>query len=271
MGDRTNNADIPECEEGKLQRGGYYADGAYTAIPSMVDEPEHIIPATQQEYYKSLLTQFRVVKATLNCIPPLVEIEKLTSDYPISFPSGSKIARQQWEEQILSKDPHPVQIACMDFDSLTELLKFLKRKLIILLRTSDDETRTRLATWIWSLLGKYRNIGELSSEEVGELRDLGQKAARMLNSSTSAIAEVDRNGEQLEEMDGNMTNTQIIDDESSIVLGEKFEVNHQDVESLDLVRRERQLCMILDMIVTIVGEIYGQSDLLELRPLWIEA
>ncbi|KAF7125195.1 hypothetical protein CNMCM5793_001304 [Aspergillus hiratsukae] len=37
-----------------------------------------------------------------------------------------------------------------------------------------------MGAWAWGLLGKCRDVGQLGTEEVGEIRDLGKRAAKIL-------------------------------------------------------------------------------------------
>lgn len=236
------------------------------------------LPLPQRRYYDSLLAQFRLVQATMRCTPPLAAVGALGPSHLISFPPESRGAREQWEEHIRHMDPHPVQIACMDAESVLELVKFLKRKLGLLLRDADPQLRARLGAWIWATLGKCRDQGELSSEEVGELRALAQRAANMLSENDQGHTDQDDAG-----ADHGSTTAEPYSPneyaEISISLGHRKAITragpldategvHREATKTTPDDRSDLLGMILEMIVTVVGELYGQRDLLELRPAW---
>ncbi|KIW99712.1 uncharacterized protein Z518_11125 [Rhinocladiella mackenziei CBS 650.93] len=271
-GGRTEDVEGEQEEE-----GGYYHDGAYTAVTRAPPVEAESIPPSQQHYYDSLLAQFKLVQATMRCTPPLRNIQNLQSSQLISFPEGSRKARMQWEAHMLSSDPHPVQIACMDSDTVLELVRFLKRKLHRFLQQRDESGTVRIGAWIWAVLGKCRHPGELSSEEIGELRELAQRAVEIQegrNEEEDAAGDEDLEFEGLIEEDaagrGNAGGSRAV----VSPLPESMEAGDTDTqydqgakEDLD---RARLMRTTLDMIITVVGEIYGQRDLLDLRMKWVD-
>lgn len=330
------SASHTSAQEGGHENGGYYYDGAYTAGPSTLrqESAPRADSAAQQAYYDSLLLRFAVLRATLKCTPPLSAIESLTSSHPISFPSNSPKAYSEWKNLISQADPQMTQIACMDIDSLFRLLRLLTNLLPAVVRSRSVERIRRSGAWAWASLGKCREVGELGSEEVGELRALGKIAAGALygfkdrsgivygdaesdmgdltaeseehQESSSTMGDVnDRVGsslndaqdrklhDQADEADETMSTDGLTLSSAGLALeeakkrleeklgssqseegdgedGEAFDDSEDEGQGgLDFEERARAT---LDMILTIIGELYGQRDLLELRDEWaIEA
>lgn len=262
-----------------MEEGGYYYDGAYTAVTKASTTGAYSIPPAQQHYYDSLLAQFRLVRATLRCTPPLSDIEKLRPEQLISFPQGSRKARSQWEAHIISASPHPVQVACMDSETVLQLVMLLRKELNVMILHKDPAVISRVGTWAWAILGRSRDRGELGSEEVGELRELAQRAIhlqrrRQLGSQTELWSEDGLSDDYL--MEDAIERKDVGDHSAAVAAANNSkgdstqadegvvleEAAGEDPERRDMVN------MILDTIITIVGEIYGQRDLLELRIKW---
>ncbi|KAK4949960.1 hypothetical protein LTR10_011802 [Elasticomyces elasticus] len=254
---------------GQTEDGGYFHDGAYTAIVKTSTTPAEPFPLAQQHFYDSLLTQFRLVQASMHCTPPLSSIESLDSSQFISFPEASRKVRAQWEAHMLSSDPHPVQIACMDSETVLELVKFLRMRLNTLVQ-NDDSNAARVGAWIWAILGRCRDCGELSSEEISELRGLAQRAMHLLRKQNPRSNDLDR--EDLDEED-DVDQLGIQADEQDPNANVRTEVENKHIKDNIVGQDEASIshklvCMTLDMIITVVGEVYGQRDLLDLRTKW---
>lgn len=73
------------------------------------------------------------------------------------------------------------QIACMDMDSVLGVLTILTRSLSEAVRSEDGVRVRRLGAWAWGLLGRCREVGEMGSEAVGDIRELGKRAVRILS------------------------------------------------------------------------------------------
>lgn len=221
--------------------GGYWEDETFIAAPQPTPPgPATQLSAAQLRYYESLLAQFRLIQATLRCSPPLEAVQALPPDRPISFPSDSAEAAQRWEKHILSSDPSMVQMACMDMDSVWQLVRTLGEMLIKITRSPQ-----RLGAWAWAVLGRCPELGMCHSEEVGDLRALARTAVALLNVE---IIEGDHGSE-----------VESGSDDHSSEIGRHVDTNWAPRETA------------LDMMITIVGEVYGQRDLLEQRRIWQQA
>lgn len=82
-------------------------------------------------------------------------------------------------------------------------------------KLSEENLRgnENLGLWIWGLLGRCRDVGEMGSEEVGILRDLGKKAIWVLRGVQAGFAnadevDVDSEGSEDEEVETGMDTEQ---------------------------------------------------------------
>lgn len=111
--------------------------------------------------------------------PPDSAVTALPRTHPIEVAdfNGSRSTFPQWSGRLRGTDPLPAQIAAMHKDSIIRLLrivlsgKFLRKGVELLPRTS---------IWIWALLARLPDRGELDYQEVGWVRDLGKRAVLLM-------------------------------------------------------------------------------------------
>ena len=267
--------------------GGYWDEEGttYTAGPDTTAEVDTIsMSKAQSEYYRSLLAQFTLVRATMRCIPPLSAIEKLTSSQPISFPDSNKNARVSWTRCLKMDQPVPAQIACMDESSIFELVKLISKRMVGFFESADTNFVRLVGAWIWAVLGKCPESGLLGADEISLLRQFAQKAIligqrlqdrdRSRKSKQSEIIEEDGSDES---SDAEGTSTVSLADPERL---EQLTANANgdidatsNAETRGLTAHNAgailgEKMVILDMIVTVIGEVYGQRDLLDSRQLW---
>lgn len=101
-----------------------------------------------------------------------------------------------WTKRIRHTDPLPAQVAALDRQSVLKLLrvvlggKFIRR---------GYELRERTSRWIWALLARLPDRGEMDYAEVGWIRELGKRAVLMMVS----MAQVEALREEVEgELEG---------------------------------------------------------------------
>lgn len=283
---------------------GFFEDEAYIA-PAKSDEKtdaflQSLYSEAQNSYYDLLRYRFLLLRSTLKCTPPAAVIASLDDSHPISLPRKNAAARKEWRRLILVVDPQMAQLACMDLESVLGVLQILARGLSDNVRSGDAPGIRRLGAWAWSLLGKCREIGELSTEEVGEIRDIGKRAAKILEKVREA-EDVEVEAEEDADEDSNVEENGQDEHEEPIISDpeqkvdapemvmpddpnqpdelaaakERLQARLQDniqnsipddtSDDTELVTQTRAM---LDMIITVVGEFFGQRDLLEAREVW---
>jgi hypothetical protein len=312
-------------------RDGIFADGVYMAAPAEQEiaqaatgPQEDEYSAAQSSYYNLLHHRFLLLRSILKCTPPSSAIAALDDSHPISFPRHSKAARKEWRRLLLAVDPQTVQLACMDMDSVLGVLGIMARLMSENVRSGDAERVRRIGAWAWGLLGKCRDVGQLGTEEVGDIRDLGKRAVKILHK----MREEDEKTKAARR-DGDLSNEESDDDkipeddhghpedaQENDLAADQTDHEMQDAareppaEDLDAAKARLQAMLqgnenetlepdrsadldvssdaeespkdsvievamqtraMLDMIITVVGEYFGQRDLLKEREMWIES
>lgn len=171
-------------ESGHGDARGYYKDGAYTAAPN---EGAHADTDTDHEsssrldaaYFASVATHFHALRTHLHQSPPAAALAALGSHQSPHVGRFGPSSRtfSVWSSRLRQSDPHPAQIAAMDKGAVLRVLrvllggKFLRRGV---------ELRERTSRWLWALLARLPDRGELDHTEVGHVRDLGKRAALLM-------------------------------------------------------------------------------------------
>lgn len=262
-------------------------------------------PDAQISYYNLLRHRFLLLRSTLRCTPPATAIAALDDAHPISLPDRNTAARKEWRRLLLTVEPQMVQLACLDSDSVLRVLSILARGLSENVRGADPDLVRRVGAWAWGLLGKCREVGELATDQVGEIRDLGKRAAKIQlrmqetefkrpaedtdnsdseagdeEAQTEEVINAEDRGEEIPEASVNEQDTDMLDADLSATLEAaklrlqaKLQGDTAPEETGERSRSEvkdsvQQVRVLLDMIITVVGEFFGQRDLLDAREVW---
>lgn len=327
------------------RREGTYSDGVYVA-PRIEEKVNSSSTGAEQEeheeqeayvnrekegldaqevYYNLLRHRFLLLRSTLKCSPPSSSIAALDKDRPISLPVSSRKARLEWRRLLQMTEPQMVQLACMDAESVLRIIAIVTRSLSEAAQSEEAGRVKRLGAWAWGLLGKCREVGQMGSEEVAEIRELGKRAVKILVKLRSpemrrALEEASRQGggaieesedeggtdqeesdnqdrgpapdRQQNDGEGHTRNSPSQDQEyplaegtatgqeastSETAQGESSQLETAkarlrqklEIESKS-VGLEQHIFAMFDMIISVVGEFYGQRDLLEFRDIWEE-
>lgn len=170
---------------GDAPSGGFYSDGVFIACPtaqtkSLQTLDEGQAPDPQEKYYMNLGRRFEAMRSILRHTPPATMIASLGDQHPIYLPRGNKPAQREWATILESTAPKTTQLACMDMESVRGVLEIVSNVMEATIRNRDLIVLKRLGAWVWGLLGRCREIGELNSDEVSDIRQLGKEAARNL-------------------------------------------------------------------------------------------
>lgn len=321
---------------------GYYADGAYTAVPDLPPirtggngiDKEDLDP--QEAYYVSLCDRFAILSSALRLTPN-------DSAASITSSAFNPSSRASWRRFIVNMQPTSLILSHLRQEEVMHGLEVLEK----VLSTANLQRHKNIGLWAWGLLARCRDVGEMGSEEVGVLRDLGKKAIAVVRGVSAGLyGDHSENGENEdsdedrgEEEPGCQANAKAdadadahvsespsplndsaatsLDDSPHFVEAEKqlplksFTVGSPDEvkisetrslgsqpahaveserdsgleEAQKIAKSEPPICnsgkqeddeksvkmhATLDMIITIVGELYGQKDLLPGRLLWDE-
>ncbi|TQV97944.1 SNARE complex subunit Vam7 [Cordyceps javanica] len=200
---------------------GFYEDGAYIGRGDdwegdsgddwneTEDEDGKVSESVVQEaYFGAIMQQYHNLRAVLNQKPPADAAKRMTSSqatYAAAFGPGSTVIKT-WPPLLRNTDPTPLQVSLMSKDTVIRILrimlggKFLRQGYPVPERTSR---------WIWALLARLPERGELNYSEIGWIRDLGRRAV-LLGRSLSEMAAL---REELAE--GGLGVNDAVDDSSS--------------------------------------------------------
>ena len=238
---------------------GYYSDGAYTAAPVPVtnghtrtSEEDESDEDPQEAYYTSLRARFAALSSLLENPPP--------SDIDLSSSSQtaqrlSLGAKPAWRS-VLNTTPTTGILGQLPQESVLLGLRMLESRL-----TSEQLLKKScLSLWAWGLLARCRDAGQMVSEDIGILRDLGKKAVSVLRDLRIGM----ERGLATAEAQSQSSDQEIVSDAA------KADEPDNELSSSDDDEHITRLLATLDMIITVVGEFYGQRDLLAGRIVWGE-
>jgi hypothetical protein len=196
-------------EDGVGDSRGWYEDGAYMAKPDNVakegeyedgeypgdeydDYDEEV--AIHEAYLASVMDQYLHLRTILHTEPPSNARSRLAKAQlkTEALADNQASVTGTWSRLLRDTDPHPLQVALMSKDTTLRILrillggKFLRRGYTLPERTSR---------WIWALLARLPDRGELNYAEIGWIRDLGRRAVLLGRS----LAEMAALREELEE------------------------------------------------------------------------
>ncbi|KAM5518632.1 V-SNARE [Fusarium oxysporum f. sp. phaseoli] len=173
---------------------GWYEDGAYMAMPDNAAEEDDYEDgeypddydddcdeeaALNESYFASVMDQYLRLRSILHADLP--SNAQLKTDAPAENQSA---VIATWSRLLRETDPHPLQVALMSKDTTLRILrillggKFLRQGYTLPERTSR---------WIWALLARMPDKGELNYAEIGWIRDLGRRAV-LLGRSLAEMA-----------------------------------------------------------------------------------
>ncbi|KAM7209746.1 hypothetical protein V8F20_000149 [Naviculisporaceae sp. PSN 640] len=167
---------------------GYYDDGAYIAVPDAESSPNPLTTPdadernnkkVAEEYCASLMARFAATRRILHEQPPQELVDALPVDhetYVGGFGSRSKTVAI-WSRRMRNTDPLPVQIAAMTPKSVFKLIRILMKGKFM---TREDGLRDRTSRWLWALLARLPDQGQLDHQGVSWIRELGKRAVFMM-------------------------------------------------------------------------------------------
>ncbi|OAA54926.1 hypothetical protein ISF_08197 [Cordyceps fumosorosea ARSEF 2679] len=174
---------------------GFYEDGAYIGRDDdwegegsddwdeTEDEDGEVSQsAVTDAYFGAIMHQYLRLRVILNKPPPNSAVSSQPT-YATALGPGST-AVKIWPPLLRNTDPTPLQVSLMSKDTIIRILrillggKFLRQGYPVPERTSR---------WIWALLARLPERGELNHSEVGWVRDLGRRAV-LLGRSLSEMA-----------------------------------------------------------------------------------
>lgn len=186
----------------------WYEDGAYIARPLSEDEDREYDPEDEEEededgneqtpkssspaaihaaYYRALLAQYASLRTLLHTEPPPDAYSRLPRYTPTevrALTAGSTIAT--WGRAVRTADPLPLQLALMSKDSVLRLLRIVVGGKFL---RAGHNIPERTSRWLWALLARLPERGQLDYMEIAWIRELGKRAV-LLGTSLTLMAEL---------------------------------------------------------------------------------
>ncbi|KAM0316099.1 hypothetical protein ACHAO8_003339 [Botrytis cinerea] len=221
-------------ESGMGDFRGVYKDGAYYAAAEAEEEMESEVHEGQDPrsaYFNSILTRFETLRDKLHQVPPTDLVKNLDADHPTYLNVLSTKLCRWWRWKMKTVDPLPVQIASMDKDTVLRLLRLLLTGTLL---QSGSDINLKVSMWIWALLARLPVRGELSSDEVGVVRELGKKAV-MLGVGLKAGGDLKEGLDEVEKVFEADNEVETADDENATGYKDK---NTERIENLPEMERQ---------------------------------
>ena len=260
---------------------GYVEDGAYVARASP-DQPasdsNDSLINPREAFTIALKERLLKQRFHLHLSPGADALAVLDDQHPISFPATNNKAYAEWHRLIRTTVPLPAQLRSMDHDTVSGLIGLIQKHYL----RREKEITENVSAWIWSLLAKLDDVGTMTNGRVSSIREFGKRAILVQLSFSDPAAALQLECTAAEEGLGlKASNSQIAAiDSSERQPNEETRASRPETDSsvaadsdpataLDVDQKSRQNTMAtLDMIITVVGEIFGQRDLLEVRLPW---
>ncbi len=185
---------------------GYYADGAYTAMPPPSsdtgqrrtrDESEASDVDPQEAYYTALHTRFSTLSSHLQHPPPLPANRVLNT--PAGFNTG-----KEWRNKILRTQPKMGILALLQQETVIRGLEVLED--LLTAGNLRKEGGRNIGAWAWGLLARCRELGTMGSEEVGVVRRVGKRGVQLLRRMRAGevveVEDVRDRGEGVDDSEG---------------------------------------------------------------------
>lgn len=196
-------------------------------------------------------------------LPPSADaLAALDDKHPISFPRSNKKAYADWHRLLRTTVPRPSQVRAMDQETVSRLLELIQKHFLV----REKDLSTTISTWIWALFSRLEDVGTMNNDQVWFLREFGKKAILVqLSFLEPEVAEA------LEEA----SLAESGHDEAEVTKKQTKKSKEASLEEpgadgspdVDPTLRQNTLAT-LDTIIVLVGDVFGQRDLLEFRQPW---
>nr|POE89962.1 hypothetical protein CFP56_20431 [Quercus suber] len=258
---------------------GYVDDGAYVGrAPVSSDNPRTFLDP-QDAFTTALKKQFLAVRQQLQQVAKPDEVKSRCKDLPTSFYQGSNKSYAEWLRALKTTTPIVAQVKLLSQESVFGLLALVQKHFLV----RGNEISANTGVWIWSLLARLHDAGNMNNDQVYHVREFGKDAMLVQISfyNPAAAAQLDGGDDEKEqgemsrhvENNANLTTTkgEVAPDSAEIEL----DLNDTDDNiAEDTIKLETDLpgkqytLATLEMILAIVGDVFGQRDLLDFRRSW---
>jgi hypothetical protein len=265
----AETASEEDVDYGMGDSRGYFVEDCYIARPVLRPEaPKKTTVSAKDAYTEVLKRRFETMRTRLRD-------ESLTGGQPdqtdnkkpVLRPNGGKKAYAKCVNHVQRSSPSLSQLQALDQEDTLSMLELIHKSYFKRGETLGQHT----SAWIWALLARLSDVGTMNNDEVFVLRDLGKRALVIQISFNNAAMAA-----QLEELSRAEAACDSSDEattpghEGSQTAAATADADKTDTagSSVTPMLDPESTLATLDMIVTIVGEFFGQRDLLDSRRSW---
>ena len=264
-------------ENGNGDTRGYLEDGAYVARASLgptLPDDQRTTVDPQEAFVAALKKRFLKQRHQMHLRPSQTAFTSLDDNHPISFPGGDNNAYAEWHRLFRITVPLPAQVRSMQPNTVFRLIDMVHKHFLV----REKKLTAKMSAWIWSLLARLDDVGTLTNRRVSAVREFAKKAILVQLSFRDPIAAQQLEHAAATEEDTNAATKQAsfavhpTNDSDEAMSESKALAPADDNESIPSEQAGtstmQNTLATLDSIVVIVGEIFGQRDLLEFRQSW---
>jgi hypothetical protein len=247
---------------------GHFVEDCYIARPVLRPEaPKKTTVSAKDAYTEVLKRRFETMRTRLRDESLTGgEAAQTDNNKPVLRPNGGKKAYAECVAHAQKSSPSLSQLQALDQEDTLSMLELIHKSYFKRGETLGQHT----SAWIWALLARLGDVGTMNNDEVFVLRDLGKRALVIQISFNNAamaaqLEELSRAEAACDSSDEATTPGHEGPQTAATADADKADTAGSSVTPM--LDPESTLAT-LDMIVTIVGEFFGQRDLLDSRRSW---
>lgn len=243
---------------------GYYVEDCYIARPVLRPEaPKKNVISAKEAYTEVLKRRFDTMRTRLRAGSLAGgKTHQTDGDKPVLRPNGGKKAYADCVYTVQKRSPSLSQLQALDQQDTLSMLELIHKSYFKRGETLAQHT----SAWIWALLAKLGDVGMMNNDEVFVLRDLGKRALVVqISFNDAAMAAQLEEISRAEDTTDEATSPGREGSQTTATADHQTDAAGSSV--IPMLDPESTLAT-LDMIVTIVGEFFGQRDLLDSRRSW---
>jgi hypothetical protein len=252
---------------------GYYDEDCYIARPDHAPKAPRKTTIDPREAYTSTLKQrFRKLHDRLQASTEAKHATNTEAQPFVPQPQDGNKAYVDCLKAVQKSTPQAIQLQSMSQDSTFATLELIDKHYLQRGKVIDRNT----SAWLFALLARLDDVGSMANEQVSVLREMGKRAVIVqisFNDASTAAQLEDLGVDQPHVQRGHElgTSTQADTAASSPETGnDSTTVEHADASLMaNIAPADKENTLVtLDMILAIIGEMFGQRDLLEFRRPW---
>lgn len=256
---------------------GFLIDGGYVGRSVVGADNPRTYMDPQEAFTTALKKRFLAQRKQMQSAAGMEGLASLDADHPTTFTPNSNKPYAQWLRHLKNTVPQPAQVRLLSQESVFGLLALTQKHYL----ARGKHISAKTSVWIWSLLARLHDVGTMNNDEVYQVREFGKDAMLVQISfyNPAAAAQIAGGGadgeservvHETRRSTPEQTNHIGIDEaEIPLDLDECDEDSEKGSEAriVDTSAKQNTLAT-LEMILAIVGDVFGQRDLLDFRRPW---